>query len=968
MEKYYDIRIPDTGHQFEILTQIVFSVLYKRPFELYGRNGQDQSGIDLFSKDFEICVQCKNYQGYDAAKRLHDGMEHDILVAYKKFGKSIKKYILATTVMRDNRIQDYIDILAQEYKSDIIVFFWEDFQVALKQHPEIIVKYNQATELPDLFDICQKTTPFTSENRCLFHAEKLLQDELPKCILNHFSIKPDSTHPLGRRVPSIRPFFTGRLKEQQAIHQQLLDNRVAFLYGPRGIGKSALAAEYAANVNIFSSKIWLTYDHSLKHTIESIVLSDVASEERGLSPFEKNFRWLQSLSNDVLIVLDNFDVLEENEPLFYNFINCGFTLLVTSHVHHESCCEIPIYEMQIDELRELFCHYYTKNELSNPQINDLIYAAHSHTMVVELMAKLMQNSPVSYDTLVSELRKSIAELALPVNVVLSKDGSTKNAIIRKHLEVLFDLSSLQDGELQTLIFMAYMPLDGVSETLFTKWADDVYGNSVTQLHRLGWIERHPENNIIKTHPIIREITHTRHKIYQNEIQRFVNKSVQHCKTEQSKNENLGISIASAIGYRLSDFNSILWITTQFENASNLQNLGRKASALTLMENILDQAQQIEIPNYLHTFLLYRIGCLKLDMAEFDEALAIFENALSVDAGEHIYEVAYCSLLTNCLLECSLAFAMKSKNTISQRFLVFAEKLLHVLPDIEEKKLQSRFYYKQGEILRLQGKYQMSIEAFENAIAIRNELFGKDSLEVGLCYAQIGLVYRKLAADDMAAKNLYTAYCIFDQILPETHPNIVSVQLSLGIVLENLTGQNLEVVQLLDYLSGLKTFEEVAKILPVLRERVSALMTRNHSQDTITRPMTPFSNIITSVASAFGTLLSKFTKAKAHVMRDESGWRTYGFGRNYDLEFIHTSNAGPVLDDEAIVVNPHQLSMSNSGDWHTKQAYFTLYHGVVPNRPIGTSDIMTQVLGLIDELPSDFLKSNTEWFEMLTKEN
>ena len=123
-----------------MLTRKVCECKFGVPFELYGRNGQEQNGIDLFCNSFAICVQCKNYQGGDASNRLLAGLKKDFLSAYTKFGKKMTKYVLATTAQRDTRVQDLTSELSEKYSIDIQVLFWEDFQEILKNNPEIIAE------------------------------------------------------------------------------------------------------------------------------------------------------------------------------------------------------------------------------------------------------------------------------------------------------------------------------------------------------------------------------------------------------------------------------------------------------------------------------------------------------------------------------------------------------------------------------------------------------------------------------------------------------------------------------------------------------------------------------------------------------------------------------------------------------------------------------------------------------------
>ena len=59
----------------------------------------------------------------------------------------MSKYVLATTVQRDARIQDMVSELTRELSIDIQILFWEDFQGMLKSYPEIIDEYNASISL-----------------------------------------------------------------------------------------------------------------------------------------------------------------------------------------------------------------------------------------------------------------------------------------------------------------------------------------------------------------------------------------------------------------------------------------------------------------------------------------------------------------------------------------------------------------------------------------------------------------------------------------------------------------------------------------------------------------------------------------------------------------------------------------------------------------------------------------------------
>lgn len=148
-ELYFDIRIPESGNEFEHLTQAVCTYKYGESFTPYGRNGQCQHGIDLFSNGYRICIQCKNYQGNNAVTRLLAEIKNDFLSAVNKFQNSMKTYILATTVRRDTVVQDLVYQISRDYPEiNVEILFWEDFQEILRLNPGLI---RTATQYSDVY-------------------------------------------------------------------------------------------------------------------------------------------------------------------------------------------------------------------------------------------------------------------------------------------------------------------------------------------------------------------------------------------------------------------------------------------------------------------------------------------------------------------------------------------------------------------------------------------------------------------------------------------------------------------------------------------------------------------------------------------------------------------------------------------------------------------------------------------------
>lgn len=126
---------PDGGPAFERLMLKVCGKIYNTTFSLFGRNGQEQYGIDLYTSGFRICVQCKNYSKHTA---LLDVMERDFRKAVARFGEKMEVYVLATTLKADEKAQILADNLwcalpeDQRKRINFRLLFWDEISDCLK--------------------------------------------------------------------------------------------------------------------------------------------------------------------------------------------------------------------------------------------------------------------------------------------------------------------------------------------------------------------------------------------------------------------------------------------------------------------------------------------------------------------------------------------------------------------------------------------------------------------------------------------------------------------------------------------------------------------------------------------------------------------------------------------------------------------------------------------------------------------
>jgi hypothetical protein len=147
---------PQNWQDFEKFVRGVVDVIWKQEgWQSYGRPGQDQAGIDLFGYDEQrqfAAIQCKKRNLTNSSGRLLTNslltqklFEADLAVADAVDDPKIKRLIFATTSSRDTNVQDTVRSINDRRKTEgkflIEVWFWDDFQVYIERHIELMYWY-----------------------------------------------------------------------------------------------------------------------------------------------------------------------------------------------------------------------------------------------------------------------------------------------------------------------------------------------------------------------------------------------------------------------------------------------------------------------------------------------------------------------------------------------------------------------------------------------------------------------------------------------------------------------------------------------------------------------------------------------------------------------------------------------------------------------------------------------------------
>lgn len=117
-------------------------------------------------------------------------------------------------------------------------------------------------------------------------------------------------------LPKQCKYFCGRDNEISKLHELLSDMNKIFINGIAGIGKSEFVKAYAnIHKKDYTNILYFNYTESLQNMIADMDFADDMPDDDNSVRFKKHNRFLRSLKEDTLIIIDNFNTSASKEPL-----------------------------------------------------------------------------------------------------------------------------------------------------------------------------------------------------------------------------------------------------------------------------------------------------------------------------------------------------------------------------------------------------------------------------------------------------------------------------------------------------------------------------------------------------------------------------------------------------------------------------------------------------------------------------
>lgn len=306
-------------------------------------------------------------------------------------------------------------------------------------------------------------------------------------------------------MPRPCKWFRGREAELARLHELLLEEGKVFLGGIPGIGKSELAKEYAKrHKNEYTNIIYIGTQGELRRRITAMDFADDADGEQEEVRFLRHERFLRTLREDTLLVVDNYDTAPAEDAYLDELLRYGCRVLITTRCRYEDQPRLDIAEMPEEDLLEVIRCFYPAMDSCRETLTAVIFLLHRYTYAVELVARLLRSGMLTARELQSRLQTERFMLRLKNLITGHKDGRQKRESYSDHIRTVFALCRLSKQQELLLRCMTLISAEGIHIRRFLSWTDREAEEELYRLTQLGLLQS-GELFRVFLHPVIRDV-------------------------------------------------------------------------------------------------------------------------------------------------------------------------------------------------------------------------------------------------------------------------------------------------------------------------------------------------------------------------------------------------------------------------------------------------------------------------------
>lgn len=307
-------------------------------------------------------------------------------------------------------------------------------------------------------------------------------------------------------VPKACAHFCGRNQELSTLHELISEKQIIFLQGIAGIGKSELAKTYAKTYRKeYTNILYLTYNGDLRQDIIDLDFADDLPEDTEDERFRKHNRFLRTLKEDTLLIIDNFNTTASKDAFLSVLLKYRCRILFTTRSGFDNYASFNLDEISDQNtLLSLMGYFYSDTGKNQNILEQIIQTVHSHTLAVELSARLLETGILEPQELLARLQIEKSSLGATDTIDIVKDGQSRKATYYDHIHTLFSLYCLSEEELNIMRGLIFAPVSGISGRLYANWMKLPDMNRINDMIEKGFIQTQSGRQI-SLHPMIQEV-------------------------------------------------------------------------------------------------------------------------------------------------------------------------------------------------------------------------------------------------------------------------------------------------------------------------------------------------------------------------------------------------------------------------------------------------------------------------------
>ena len=302
---------------------------------------------------------------------------------------------------------------------------------------------------------------------------------------------------LGNEVPAPCAHFCGRDQELKELHEALIRHRVLFLEGVAGIGKSEIAKAYAReHKKEYTNSLYIMYSGDLRRDITDMYFADDLPSDTDEARFFRHDRFLRTLKEDTLLIIDNFDVrsIKERFLIFLQHYRCRIILTTRNHWLGQQILRIE--RIADDEaLFQMVARFYPDAEKKRSYILKLMMFMQYHTLIVELAARLFGRGMMIPEAAAALFCFHGTKIGSKDKIRIVKDGKARKDTFEDHIHALFGLYNLSETQQDILRCMVLVSPAGIPMRLLGFWMGFKDLNDVNDLIDLGLLKQLPGGKV-----------------------------------------------------------------------------------------------------------------------------------------------------------------------------------------------------------------------------------------------------------------------------------------------------------------------------------------------------------------------------------------------------------------------------------------------------------------------------------------